>query len=162
MDAHRGLAILEGRELLRLGGRDRAVARDDPLDQAAHGLQPERQRRDVEQQHVTGALIARQRVGQARRAQRHRLVGIEVEQRLAPENLPDGAPDERHSRGAADEDDAVDVAARQPGLAKDFSHGRDGAPDEGLRHGFEVLAADLPRDAHAGDRAFESCLVALR
>ena len=39
VDAHGRLAILEGGEVLRQRARDRRVARDDALDQAAHGFQ---------------------------------------------------------------------------------------------------------------------------
>ena len=57
VDRHRGLAVLEGGELLRARHRDRRVARDDLLDQAAHRLEAERQRNHVEQQPV----VARRR-----------------------------------------------------------------------------------------------------
>ena len=40
LDRHRRLAVLEGGEFLRPRDRDRRIARDDLLHQAAHGLQP--------------------------------------------------------------------------------------------------------------------------
>ena len=56
---HRGLAVLEGGEVLRLGDRDRAVALDDALDQAAHRLEAQRQRDHVEQQQLAVASRCR-------------------------------------------------------------------------------------------------------
>jgi len=50
MQRHRGLAILEGGEFLGTGNWQRRVARDDFLDQAAHGLDAQGQRTDIEQQ----------------------------------------------------------------------------------------------------------------
>ena len=55
----RGLAVLVGGEVLRLGGRDGLVARHDALDQAAHGLDAQRQRDHVQQQQVAARRCCR-------------------------------------------------------------------------------------------------------
>jgi hypothetical protein len=82
---HRGLAVLEGGEVLRARHRHRAVARDDLLDQPAHGLQAQRQRVHVEQQQAARrGAVAGQLVGLDRRAQRHRLVGVDAGQGSRP------------------------------------------------------------------------------
>ena len=77
VDRHRGLAVLEGGEVLRRARRDGRVARDDALDQAAHGLDAERQRDHVEQQPVVAAArCCRPAVGLDRGAERDDLVGV--------------------------------------------------------------------------------------
>ena len=101
-----GLLVGVGRERLRGAARDRRVAVDQLLDDAAHRLEPERQRHHVEQQHVVAAGAARQHVGLHRRAQRDHLIGIDVAERLLPEQLLDEAAHQRHPRRAADEDHA--------------------------------------------------------
>ncbi len=58
VDRHRRLAVLERRELLRARDRNRRIARDDLLGEAAHRLDAERQRDHVEQQPVV-AVAAR-------------------------------------------------------------------------------------------------------
>jgi hypothetical protein len=58
--------------------RDAAVARDDLLDQPAHGLQAQRQRAHVQQQQSFAAgAVAGQLVGLDGRAQGHGLVGVD-------------------------------------------------------------------------------------
>ena len=88
-----------------------AVARDELLDDAAHRLQPERERDDVEQQHLVLALAVGEQVRLHRRAQRHHLVRVDVPERLAAEELRrrSGAPPARAS--PAHQDDAVQLAA---------------------------------------------------
>ena len=105
---HRGLTVLEGRELLRARGRDRAVARDDSLYQSAHRLESERQRNHVEQQQLIGTGVAGQRVGLDRRAQRDDLVGIQIRQRRLAEELTDRRLHHRHARRPTDHHDALD------------------------------------------------------
>jgi hypothetical protein len=87
---HRGLAVLEGGEVLRARGGQAAVARDDLLDQPAHGFQAQRQRVHVQQQQaaVGAAAVAGQLVGLDRRAQRHRLVGVDAGAGFTAEDGP--------------------------------------------------------------------------
>ena len=59
VDVHARLAVGEGGELLRRAGGDGGVAQDQLLHQAAHRLQPERERGDVEQQHVVLRRLGR-------------------------------------------------------------------------------------------------------
>ena len=72
------------------------------------GFDAERKRRDVEQQHVLHAAF--ENVGLHGGAERDDFVGIQLGVRLAAEKFLDGAADQRSARGAADEDDFVDVA----------------------------------------------------
>jgi hypothetical protein len=75
----RGLAVLEGGELLRARARNRRIARDDLLDQAAHRLDAQRQRDHVQQQPVVArGAVAGQQIGLDRGAERDHLVGVDV------------------------------------------------------------------------------------
>jgi hypothetical protein len=123
MHAPGGLAVLVGGEVLRLGGGDGLVARHDALDQAAHGLDAQRQRDHVQQQQLARRVVAGQLVGLDGGAQRHHLVGVEVGQRLAAEKSATAA-DLRHAGGAAHHDHALHVVARKPGVAQHLAHGR--------------------------------------
>ena len=60
VEVEAGLVVGVGRERLRRAARDGRVAVDQLLDDAAHHLEPERQRHDVEQQHVVVAGAARE------------------------------------------------------------------------------------------------------
>ena len=74
---HAGLAVRVGRELLGRARRDGRVPQDDLLDHPAHRLDAERERDDVEQQHVVAAALV-ERVGLDRGAERDHGVGVEV------------------------------------------------------------------------------------
>ena len=77
-----GLPIDAGGEVL--GGRsgDGGVALDDARDCAAQSLNPERERRDIEQKHLFGGLRSSgQNVGLDCRAERDHLVGIQLDMR---------------------------------------------------------------------------------
>mmetsp|Transcript_7779 Transcript_7779/g.23812 ORF Transcript_7779/g.23812 Transcript_7779/m.23812 type:complete len:334 (-) Transcript_7779:31-1032(-) len=79
LDLHRLLVVLVRRERLRLLGGDDGVARDELGHHAAHRLDALRERRHVEQQDVLGvALLARQDAALHRRAEGHRLVGVDA------------------------------------------------------------------------------------
>ena len=90
--------------------RDRGVAMDQLLDDAAHHLEAERQRHDVEQHDLL--LAAGEHVGLDRGAERDDLVGIEIAQRLAPNSSRDEVAHDRRARRATDEDHAIELASR--------------------------------------------------
>ena len=137
------LAILERREFLRTGARDRRVARDDLLDQAAHRLDAQRQRDHVQQQPVVaGRAVAREEVRLDGGAQRDDLVRIDVRVRDRFKKVADGAADVRHARGTADEHDAVDVFHGHVRIAHRLSHGVHRLRDERLRDLGERLRGD--------------------
>ena len=96
-----GLLVGVGRERLLRAARHRRVAVNQLLGDAAHGLEPQRQRHDVQQQHVVVARAAREHVGLHGRAQRDHLIGIDVGQRGLPERLLDEPAHQRHPRRAA-------------------------------------------------------------
>ena len=91
---------------LLLGG-DGGVARDELGEDAAAGLDADRERRHVEQQHLVD--LAGQRGALDRGADGDHLVGVHALVRLAPEELLHRALHGRHARHAADEDHLADV-----------------------------------------------------
>ena len=52
MNGHSGLVVLRSREDLRLLGRDRGVLLDQWRGNTTHGFNTQRQRCDIQQQHV--------------------------------------------------------------------------------------------------------------
>ena len=105
---HRALVVVGGREhLLRLG-RDGGVLLDQLGHDAAQGLDAERQRRDVEQQHVLD--LAAEHAALDGGADRDGLVRVHVLARLLAEELLDRLLHLGHARLAADQDHVVDLA----------------------------------------------------
>ncbi|EMA69746.1 putative NAD-specific glutamate dehydrogenase [Halorubrum aidingense JCM 13560] len=145
-DAHvdGGLVVGRRREHLRLLGGDRRVLVDEPLEQTAFHLDPERERGHVEQHDVVD--VAGEHAALDRRAERDGLVGVHVLFRLLTDDFLDLLLDLRHPGRAADEDDLVDVARRVIGVGECLLRRADGALDE---VGSEVL------ERRAGDGLFE-------
>src|SRR5690606_18459592 len=114
VDRDRCLVVLRRREDLRRLRRDRRVLLDQLRHHAALRLDTERQRRNVEEQHVLD--LARERAGLDRGAERDALVRVDVLTRLVAEELRDLLLDLRHARLTADEDHVVDVADRETGV----------------------------------------------
>ena len=108
------LAVLGGGEHLRFLGRDRGVAVDQPGEHAAQRLDAERQRRDVEQQHVLD--VALQHAGLDRGADRDDLVRVDALVRLLAEQLLHHLLDLRHAGHAADQDHFVDLGRAEAGV----------------------------------------------
>ena len=113
MDGHRGLAVLVGRELLRELHRDRRVARNHLLDDAAHGLEAERQGRNIEQQRITAAG---QRFRLERCAQRHDFIRIDVRQRRFADHPGHLGPHQRQAGRASHQHHALHVGRRHAGV----------------------------------------------
>ncbi|ELY37977.1 putative NAD-specific glutamate dehydrogenase [Halalkalicoccus jeotgali B3] len=107
-DLHGGLVVRRGGEDLRLLGRDGGVLLDEPFEQAALDLDPERQGRHVEQHDVVD--LAAEDAALDRRAQRDGLVGVDVLFGLLVDDLLDFLLDLGHPGRATDEDDLVDLA----------------------------------------------------
>ena len=109
-----GLPVHRRREHLARARRDRRIAWDQHAHDAAERLDPERQRRHVEEQHARDP--ARQDMRLDRGAEGDDLVGIELAVRGLAEQVLDAASKERHPRRAADQDDFVDVGGNQAGV----------------------------------------------
>ena len=114
VDLHRRLVVLGRGEHLGALGRDGGVALDEPVHDAALGLDAERQRRDVEQQDVLD--LALQHAGLDGGADGDDLVGVDALVGLLAGEALDQVLDGGHAGRAADEDDVVDVGLRQPGV----------------------------------------------
>ena len=114
VDLHARLVIAVGRKDLRLAGRDRRVARNHRSGHAAGGLDRQRQRRHVEQQHVLHVPLQTRRPGWLR-----------LPPRLRPDSRPCAVPcrstarrvdDLWHTGHAADEHELVDFLLRSSGV----------------------------------------------
>ena len=121
VDLHRGLVVLGGGEDLRLAGRDRRVALDQLREHASLGLDPERERRDVEQQHVLD--VAGEHAGLDRCADRDDLVGVDALVRVLAGQLLDLLLHGGHAGHPADQHDVVDVGVA--GVGQRLLDGRD-------------------------------------
>ena len=128
VDLHRGLVVVRRRERLALLGRDRGVARDEHGGHAAERLDAERQRRDVEQQHVL--LLAGEHRALNCRADRHDFVRVHRPVRLLAEEPLDHFLDLRNARRAADENDLVDVLRVEAGVLERLLHRLERALDQ--------------------------------
>ncbi|ELY42509.1 NAD-specific glutamate dehydrogenase [Natronorubrum sulfidifaciens JCM 14089] len=127
-DLHGGLVVRRGREDLRLFGRNRRVLLDEPLEEATFDLDPQRERRDVEQHDVVD--LAAENATLNRRAQRDGLVGVDVLLRLLAGELFDLLTDLWHPGRATDQQDLVDVVFAVAGVLECLLGRLDGALDQ--------------------------------
>ena len=83
MDGDIGLAVDAGGEVLGSGSGNCRVALDDFGDRATEGLDTQRKRRDVKQQHLFSSLgSAGKNIGLNGRAEGDDFVGVEIDVRL--------------------------------------------------------------------------------
>ena len=128
VDLDRGLIVVRRGERLALLGRDRRVARDEHGGHAAERLDAERQRRDVEQQHVL--LLAGEHRALNRRADGDDFVRVHRSVRLLAEVSLDHFLNLRNARRAADENDLVDVLRVEAGVLERLLHRLERALDQ--------------------------------
>ena len=107
VDSHCGLVVFGGREHLRFFGRDGGVFLDQLSHHAAHGFDTERQRGNVEQQHVFD--VAADDAALDGSTEGDRFVRVHVFARLFAEEVFHGFLHFRHPGLAADKDNVVDV-----------------------------------------------------
>ena len=139
-----GLPVLVGGEVLRPRRGQGFVARDDALHQAAHGFQTERQRNDIQQQHVAVRVVAHQLVRLLRGTQGHDFIGVEVGERRTAKKCAHGLHDLRHARGAAHQHHALHIVRAQLGIAQGAAHGAQGALCQGGGGAGQVAALHRP------------------
>jgi hypothetical protein len=111
VDVDGRLVVDERGEHLAAARRNGRVAQDDLRHHAAHGLDAEREGRDVEQQHLPPA--AHEDVGLDRGTEGDDLVGIEVGVWLAAEQALDLASHHRDPGGSPDHHDFVHLVGAQ-------------------------------------------------
>ena len=117
---------------------------DNPGHDSAQRLNAQRQRRDVEQQHLFRRLrTARKDIRLHRSAERDNFVGIQIAMRLALEEFFYELTDTRNSRRASDEHGFVDLARRQTGVLHGLLDRADGAINDWLNQLFELCPRDL-------------------
>ena len=126
-------------------GRDGRVARQDLVDHPTPDFDPQRQREHVEEQHVVFRPFAREKVGLHRSPQRDHLIGIDVRQRLLPEQLLDVRAHRGNARRAADQDDPIELVRLEARVLQGPTTGEAGAIEERRDARFERRARD--RDA---------------
>ena len=112
MDLNARLIVRRRREHLALRGRDRRVALDDLRADAAEGLDAERKRGNVEEQDILD--LTDEDTALDRCADGDALIRVDALRRLLAKDLADGFLYRRDTGRAADENDLVDVAAREP------------------------------------------------
>ena len=156
MQRQRGLAVLVGGEVLRHGGGDGLVARDDALDQTAHGLDAQRQRDHIEQQQLARGVVARQLVGLDGCAQSDDFVGVEVVEWRLAKKFGHGLLDLRHAGRATHHDHALHVFFGQLRITQGLTHGGDATGRQGLGGLFEICTADGRRQGTCRQRHIQA------
>ena len=128
VDRHRALIVVGGGEHLAGLGRDGGVLLDQLGHHAAHRLDAQRQRGDVEQQHVRD--FALQHAGLNGSADGNGFIGVHVLARFAAEELLDLLLHLGHPRHAADQDHVGNVAHLDAGILDRDAAGLDGTFDQ--------------------------------
>jgi len=139
-DRHCRLIVVSGRVDLRLLGRDRGVAVDHLGHDTAQRFDAQRQRGDVEQQHVLDVALQHARLD--RGADRDDFIGVHAGVRFLAEEILHDFADARHARHAADEYDFVDLARRNAGVLDRLLAGFERALDQLFDQLFEVRTGD--------------------
>src|SRR5690349_6519698 len=117
---------------------------DDLRHHAAKRLNAERERCDVEQQHVARSLrAAAKNIRLHRRAERYHFIGIQLAMWLAAEELAHELAHSGNAGGAADQHDFIDLLRLEPGIRKRLLTRANGALQHRSYERFELLARDL-------------------
>ena len=128
LDGHGGLVVFGGRESLCKLGRDGGVFGDHLGHHAAQGFDAQRQRCDVEQQHV--GTVARQHLTLNGSAHGHGFVRVDVAAGFFPKEFFDLVLHLGHTGHAADQDHVVNVAHRHASVFDGGAARRNGALDQ--------------------------------
>ena len=145
-DLDRLLIVGDGREGARLFDRDRCVALDHRLCEAARDPDPQIEGRHVEQHRVLDLADQRGRVD--RGAHRDDLVRIDVGAGLALEIMRHGLADHRQPGRPAHQDHTVEIAHREVGLLERLVADLEGPQDQVLHEHSELGAGELAREPH--------------
>ena len=140
VDLHRRLVVGSRREGLRLARRDRRVGVDEFGHHTAQGLDTQRQRRNVEQQHVLH--LAREHTALNGGADGHDLVGVDRTVRGLAEELLDDLLDRGDTRRTAHEDHLADLRGVQTRVTKRQLARLDGLADQVVAQLLELGARE--------------------
>src|SRR6267142_2917834 len=144
VNVNAGLMVdASGVKLLRAGG-NRGVARNDFRNGTAVGFDAQRERRDVEEQHVVHAAV--EDVGLDGGAEGDDFVGIQFRMRLAVKKLLDHAADQRGARGAANEDNFLNVGRLELGVGESLLERHDRAVHDGANERLEFAASEFAHE----------------
>ncbi len=143
LDRDRGLVVVGRRERLFLLGGNRRVARHQHGHDAALGLEPQRERRDVQQQDFLD-LAGQDRTLDGR-AHRDDFIGIDPLVRLFAEDVLDDLLHARHPRRTADQHDFVDLRRLELGIFERLEHRAAAALEKAVGELLELRAADAHR-----------------
>ncbi|EIL95189.1 putative NAD-specific glutamate dehydrogenase [Rhodanobacter spathiphylli B39] len=138
---HRGLVVVGRGEGLRGLGRHRGVLLDQLGHHTAHRLDAQRQRGDVEQQHVLDRTT--QHAALDRRAHGDGLVRVDVLARFLAEEVLHRFLHLGHAGLTADQDHVVDVGHAQAGVIQRGAARIDGALDQILDQRLELGPGQL-------------------
>ena len=127
-DRHRALVVSGGGEDLALLGRNRRVAINQVRKDAAQGLNSQRERGDVQEQHVLDLSFQDARLNAG--ADCHDLVRIDALVRLLPEKVAHRLDHLRHPGHPADEHHLLDIAGGHACVVQGFLAGFDGLLNE--------------------------------
>ncbi len=143
---HRGLPVLVGgKEVLRPRHRYRRIAVNDLLGQPAHGFNAERERNNIQQQHILTGLVANQHIGLQRGADRDDLVRIDADQGFAFEEFPYPVAHIGNAGRPADHHDLDDIAVVDAGIAQ----GTAARKQRLAHHGLDQAVQLIPRQTAA-------------
>ncbi|RMZ17688.1 hypothetical protein D0860_00318 [Hortaea werneckii] len=146
LDEHTRLVVGEGREDLRLLGRDGGVTLDQRGHDTTGSLDTERQRRNVEQQDLVGRLaggVARQNSGLHGGTVGDGLVGVDgLAWLLTVEEVGDELLHLRDTSGATNQDDLVDGRLVDLRVAEDTLNWLHGGAEEVLAKLLETGTGD--------------------
>ena len=130
-----------GRERLRLARRDRRVPLDQLRHHAALRLDPERERGDVEQEHVLDVALEHARLDGG--ADGDDLVRVDALVRLLADQLLDLLLHGRHAGHAADEHHVVDSRGVEAGVCERLLRRADRPLEQVVRQLLELRAREL-------------------
>ena len=120
-NGHRRLPVFRRRKNLRLTGRNGGVAVYQPGKHAAQSFNTERQRRNIQKQHVFN--VAHQHAALNGRADGNDFVRVNAFVRVFAENFFHFFLHFRHTGHAADKDNLAHFVGFQPGIGQSFAAG---------------------------------------
>ena len=140
VDFNRRLTIRRGGEHLRLAGRDGGVAVNQAREDVTFGFQTQRQRRDVQQQHVLH--FAAQHAALNGSADSHALIRVDALEGFLAGHALHSRLNSRDTSRTANQNDLADVIVGQTRVLQSLFHRRDGRLHEVSGQFLELRTGD--------------------